>query len=393
LRELVAVREEAEKQFPKLAESANIPTTSSDYADSIADFDSLMRAFLGRSSRIDEGNQDDENAGSARPVDILWTALTEFLPSHGVAEADPALSAIKKKVGSLRERISKVRRSHAILESVHPGARWAWVQEVMNDCDPEIGSPGWHLKEGRHAITPYRHYWKLFQGRALDADDSAWLETFRIDATTNVQAVRAEFHSLLGSRASATWLLQRYAKRTRLLHRKELQKILRRPSVEKNEISLTVDAALFLFDQGIDVLTEQSRGQHRYDIIGRAVLVEAKIQSRRRSGLATVVDGLNQIAGYHAALRQEGTELDPVVLVFRVGGRQANLPPECRVGNLSVAIVYVDLGDSSESGSRTGGIDVVTRAMVESKVQAKVAARSGAKRARRGVRMLRRGGR
>ncbi len=74
-----------------------------------------------------------------------------------------------------------------------------------------------------------------------------------------------------------------------------------------------------------------------------------------------MVDGLKQIAGYHAALRQEGTDLDPVVLIFRISGRQANLPAECVVGNLSVAIVSVDLGNSSESGSKARGVEVVTR--------------------------------
>ncbi len=231
LRELVAVRKEAEKQFPTVAQSATVPATSDD-SDSLADFDSVMRSLLGGSGEVDEGDPGDENAGSARPVDILWTLLSEFLPDHGVAPTDPVLSTLKKKVESVRGGIRRVRHAHAVLERVHPAARWAWVQKVVDDCDLDaISSPEWSLTKALLALPPYKHYWNLLHGRALGTDDTLWLETFRPDAATNVQAIRAEFHRLLGNRASAAWLLHRYAQRTRLLRRKELQAILKRSSI------------------------------------------------------------------------------------------------------------------------------------------------------------------
>jgi hypothetical protein len=98
------------------------------------------------------------------------------------------------------------------------------------------------------------------------------------DLRIALHSVATDFQSRLGQQASTAWILERYARRCRRLRRSELTGMLAAlRATDKRELALTRDAAVFLFDQGFEVLTEQPAGTHRYDIIGEPLLVEAKI--------------------------------------------------------------------------------------------------------------------
>jgi len=294
------------------------------------------------------------------------------LPLRGIERADPRLKPFVRKVQGIRAQIVRIRRTYFLLERVHPAAHWACLRRVTEDSNPVVDSAAWTLGQGSVAVAPYKHYVRfIFSPRSLKTEDAAWLETFRADLVASVTAVQSEFASRLGSRASATWLLQRYANRCRWLRRRDLVEALRQVKGQRKEIYLTRDVALCLFDQGLDVVTEEARGQQRYDVIGTALLVEGKIQTAKRSALSAAAGGLKQLHQYYTALSNEGVELEPVLVLFRLGGSAADLPSECSIGNLKVSIAYVDLGDSSESGNRSGPPQVITPEMIASRIMSK----------------------
>jgi hypothetical protein len=360
---LRVVRHDAVAAFPVLVGSIQ-PTAPADRLFSLAKFDSLVGPWLDENVAIDEGNASDEHSGSAGPALILQVVLRDVLPRRGVSADDPELSSLKSRERDLRTQIIRLRRGQFLLERVHPAARWLWVKQVATESNPEVDSVAWHLTDPRVAIQPYKHYSHLLFGDgSVDSEDLLWLEGFRAEVVANTLAVQAEFQSLLGSRAGAAWLLRRYAKRSRCLRLKELRAGLKGARQEREEY-LTRDVAMFLFDQGLDVLTEQSRGQHRYDVLGRSLLVEGKVQSKGRSALKAVTEGLKQLHGYQTDLIHEGLQLDPVLVLFRVSGPVADLPPEFTIGNVSVSIVYVDLGQASESGSRASSPERVTEELI-----------------------------
>lgn len=172
-------------------------------------------------------------------------------------------------------------------------------------------------------------------------------------AKDRLRAVASDFHARLAGRATVAWVLKRYARRCRRLRLEEMVRLINDPKTKgKSELVLARDAAVFLFDQGFEVLIEQPMGSHRYDIIGEPLLVEAKIYDDNRPGLAAVADGLAQIHQYANDLADEGVHVEPVLLVFRLGGPRATAVPEYKIANLRVTIAHVDLGTSAESGSR-----------------------------------------
>jgi hypothetical protein len=339
---------------PSLAEHAFADTFSLSYVDS------LLSAFEDVPDPDSTEARDDELGGCVEPARALLAILQEVVPGLGVSPRDSTLRSFSKRVGAVRDLLLGIRRSFLLLHSVHPANKLRWLRDVAHGCNPERDSPDWILRSlsGEHQTSDIAGLRALqFDLRALDP---IWFETFRVEGIGNVVVVRSEIHARLGHRASAAWLLQRYAQRCRWLRRDELQKLTGGKAGRRQELNLTRDVALFLFDQGLEVLTEQGRGQQRYDIIGPSLLVEAKVQARRRSARSAVIAGLKQIHNYHTALSQEGIVPDPVLVVFRVSGPHADLPSEALIGNLTVPIVYVDLAPAPESGSRASPPEVVT---------------------------------
>jgi hypothetical protein len=352
-------RQGAQERFPVLAESADPASLPADDLYSLARFDVLVSRILENGGDVDEGDVSDPQAETGEVVEVLRTLLTEWLPSKGVARSDRNLVDLLSEIRAMHNEMTQVRRAQSLIEQVHPATRWNDLESIVADVNPSVDSKEWLLAHAAQ-IAPYRAYYRfLFEPRAVEPEDLAWLEAFKQQISADVRTVRADLETRLGTRASFAWLLDRYARRCRWLRLRELQAALK-GEIRDKERFLTRDAATFLFDAGFDVLTEQSLGQHRYDVIGKELIVEAKIYKEGRSSFKAVVEGLQQIHSYVTALSNEGLSLEPILLVFRIDGPVADLPREHTVGTLNVAIVQVDLGSSSESGSKARAPIVVT---------------------------------
>lgn len=367
--ELRSLRRDVASAFPRvIAEEQQRPEDHRPY--SLARFDAYMDGAGRKPNEIDE---EANHFGSARGAEILSVVLQRYVPDDR-PPGDP-LGEILAKVDNLKDRFLKIRSTHLVLRKVHPAVKWRTFVEVVSDCDPEIDSPAWILNRIDREVPPYRHYVRfLHEPNSLETEDYQWLEIFAAEVSNDAVTISSEFQSRLGGMASARWLLQRYARRCRWLRLDELREAVAGESREK-ELLLTRDAAVFLFDQGLNVLTEQSVGQHRYDVVGGSLLVEGKILSAKKSPLAVVADGLAQLQSYEVALKHEGLTLEPFLVLFRLGGRAADLPSEYMIGNLRVQIVLVDLSPASETGSKAKAAVLITAENIKSALVARMARR------------------
>ncbi len=280
--------------------------------------------------------------GAVRRLILLVQGDTHLARVAEQASADYLLE--RSSIGALGEKALR------LLDESHAGGFWHWLPEAANTT-PESSARFAAEKSGylRNLGLICRVLHDSAGVSNLEwVEVHHWAEGLRY----RLRAIASYFHAHLAHRAALGWVLQRYARRCRRLRLQELTALLRGlRATDKRELVLTRDAAVYIFDQGFEVLVEQSMGSHRYDIIGEPLLVEAKIYDGKRRGLAAVVEGLSQIHQYANDLADEGVHGDPVLLVFRLGGPRATPVPEYKIGNLRVTIAHVDLGESIDSGS------------------------------------------
>lgn len=349
--ELRAVRENAETLFPALCNrAANVSGVEAIY--SLSRFDNIVS----RPPDTDAGTDQSSFSSGLEPEDILMVLLTEQIPKLGTDPKDENLVGLVNAILSPYNDLRFARRALHLAKATHPATAWAFLVNVVSDSNPAPGTPAWLVDRGSDG-EPFRFYRKyLFEPHNVGTQDLAWLVGFREEVAAAVTTVRADFAARLGTKASLTWLVHRYAQRCRWLRLKELRRTLETWTREEERF-LARDAARFLFDQGFDVRIEESIGQQRYDIVGPTLIIEAKVYNGNKSGNMTIGQGLWQLHQYVTALGNEGRELEPILLVFRVGNRGLDIPAEHSIGNVRIAIVMVDLGDAPSKGSAP---DIVT---------------------------------
>lgn len=378
VRALRELRVEAQTAYPVLIESVNHPDSPTwEDTCSLTRFDALVQCIVESGPDIDdEGGTGASQGRSSEAAEILWSNIREWLPSKGIDSNDGPLTDILERLRPVRDEIKRLQRCRSLLDHVHPGAKWQWLQKVVTDSNPPVASEAWHSSKFSR-LEPYRTLFRLLYNReTLENEDLAWLEEFRHDAAANAAAVRSEFEMRLGTRASAAWVLQRYARRCRHLRHNELRGPRDQLSKKRQEreVFLTRDAAVFLFDQGFEVAIEQSDGQFRFDMRTPSLLVEAKVYSARRRPLDAVVSGLKQIHEYVTSLASEVPSPEPILILFRLDGPVASPLEDYTIGNLRVSLVWVNLGSSAGSGSRADPPDkAVTKEAIDARLNAQKA--------------------
>lgn len=317
-------------------------TDQTDGSKLVSGFDEFLEKGLKKLAQEDSFF----SSGKHKAAERLWTVLDH------VDEHEPQLDRWKEGCRASSMNLGRLRRARHVLDESSPGKRWLRLVDVPADANPPDGIKLW-LSEGGGWEPPVLGpiYKLVHRQRFLDEPECRRACEWLSDLRTSLHAVASDFQARLGQRASTAWILGRYARRCRRLRRNELTDMLAAlRASDKRELALTRDAAVFLFDQGFEVLTEQAMGTHRYDIIGEPLLVEAKVYGNKRPGLAAIVDGLAQIHQYANTLADEGVQADPVLLIFRLGGPRATPVAEYKIGNLRVTIAHVDLGTSADSG-------------------------------------------
>ena len=373
LRDLKAFHAKAQLAFPDLAGPASDGNPD---PFSLEEFSPRISAFLLDPDNIDEGDPADENAGCVHPANLLRIALSESLP--GVDPADPTLKGLLRDLDQKVDELRHARNESFVLKRVHAAERWAELVNVVEETNPGLDSSAWLLmKLDGSRFGRYRRL--ILDPTSINDDDRLWFASQRSNYAAAAEAIRADFQGRLGSRASMAWLVQRYAKRCRWLRLAEIREIAEKAGRDK-ERALVRDAASYLFDQGLEVLTELAIGQARYDVVGTALLIEGKVCSEDKTALRAVADGLTQLSGYAAALTGEGLALEPVLLVYRISGRPVRLPPEHTIQGLRVSLNYIDAAPATDSGSRGSVPSVVSSEAIDHELTRLVSAQSRSKK-------------
>jgi hypothetical protein len=353
LEDLRLLRNDLLRQFPLVAERPSAGAAEPDPLReefSLEAFDDhLKAAFSIREVTIDHGSEQHFEAPYRQFRHLL---IPPFRGSRRLG--DDEIGPYEEQLTALHRHAKSLRRDLHLQERGHPGARWKWIWTLAQGLNPAPFTSEDLLGEACGELPGYGPIYHFLSGDMVDESDRVWLVGFRERLADNVRVVTSDFEARLGTRASAAWVLHRYARRSRRLNLRAMRQLVESKGAKRRkEQQLAEHAALFMFDQGFEVVTEQSLGQHRYDIVGEALLIEAKVYGDKdASGVKVIVDGLKQVHQYAVAFRNEGLEVEPVLLIFRVGGRLLPTLDEYKVSGMAVAIVHVDIGSAESSGRR-----------------------------------------
>jgi hypothetical protein len=159
----------------------------------------------------------------------------------------------------------------------------------------------------------------------------------------------------VGGVRSRRALIDRYVARCERYGRERLRDLAQR-NTGKAEALLRDDLALYLFDNGLDPLTETALITTRSDLLelsASPVLVEAK---QYTSGAKTTLTGLVQ--GAYRQTVDTASELGPrraaeaFIVVYRRGGSRLALPQDpVRLGETNYFFRLVDLAEANQTGS------------------------------------------
>lgn len=143
----------------------------------------------------------------------------------------------------------------------------------------------------------------------------------------------------------------------------------------EGELGLTRHLALFLFDQGLPVVTRLRLGVHEFDVADLAsgtILVEAKTYSgsQTRSRVkADVIQGVSQVHSYLNSFEAATGIREAYLVVIRRGGALLDMPDRINTPRFSIFPVVIDVGKASDSGRRQPKPLVITAEQIESAFQ------------------------
>jgi hypothetical protein len=125
--------------------------------------------------------------------------------------------------------------------------------------------------------------------------------------------------------------------------------------IRNREEKLTIHFAKFLFDNGISTNYKLKRGQHEIDIFNpnskNPIAIEVKVYKDSKSK-KYLIDGLYQLHAYLNNLSSQWNINDGYFIIFRLGGPIYEFPDKIQINKFTLNIILIDVGESSESGSK-----------------------------------------
>jgi hypothetical protein len=168
----------------------------------------------------------------------------------------------------------------------------------------------------------------------------------------------------IGTTRSLIALFNRFRTRCQFHDRERLRELAKHPPASvagrarrnrrtRTEQTLTEELARYLFDQGLNPLTEVPTAGLRPDVLDPGYLyVEAK-QYGSGNPRAYLIKGVRQVHETMGRLRGSRYQVhEAFYVVFRLGGRHFSLPDRISFGEWTLYPVFIDLAPAFESGSR-----------------------------------------
>jgi hypothetical protein len=159
----------------------------------------------------------------------------------------------------------------------------------------------------------------------------------------------------VGTARSLRRLLDRFRLRCERHDRARLNKLAEEAAPDKKERVLTDELARWLFDQGLNPLSEATIADLRPDLLDphADLYVEAKQYEKRGGIRKAVLGGMKQV--YVTAARVRGGNIDlteAFLVVFRRGGPTVDLPRQLHANGITTFLMAIDIVPASETGSR-----------------------------------------
>lgn len=135
------------------------------------------------------------------------------------------------------------------------------------------------------------------------------------------------------------------------------ERLLEIASGARAEAKLTAELALYLFDHGLNPLTDVNFGPLRPDLLtsshGSVPTLYVEAKQYEADGRRVVVEAMRQVWDTAGLMTAEPYEVhEAFLVVFRRGGPRLELPDVVRGPRLTVYPILIDIGNPSERGSR-----------------------------------------
>lgn len=170
------------------------------------------------------------------------------------------------------------------------------------------------------------------------------------EVRNDLRLLYTELRVRLGLCRSRQVIVGQFTTRCTWYDAERLREICKKDS-KRAERLLTLEFGRFLFDHGLVAVLNPEIGEHKPDLLGDLLYVEAK-QYSDGSPKSLISAAARQVWSTWQRLR-EATKIDEAfLLVFRVGGRLVTMPTVVEHRGLRLFPVLVDIAPPAQSGSR-----------------------------------------
>jgi hypothetical protein len=323
-----------------------------DYDASFAHFNSLVAKVPDRVAL--DPSPGDEDIFVPRLLRIIqgkWQAVAKIAKS-------PELFALGSEEGAIAAEHQHAFQAFLLIKRSDAGAAAARLRAVVDRINPTPGITDedrmmWNLRVGMNDILSRLYGRSASSSRddreALEREIAAQAAQMLSDA----ESVHVELRRRLYTTRSRRALLERFKIRCESYDRDRLRALAE--VAGKPETPLTLEAARFLFDNGLTPLIDASSGGLKPDLLDTRTPWTFYLESKQYGDAAgarkAVRGGAKQV--WDTALHLKSLGVTEVFwLVFRRGGPLCLVPEELRAEGLVVFPILIDIAPTAESGSR-----------------------------------------
>lgn len=376
---VVAVLKQLRQRFAELVPEVD-DTSKQCSLERIPNYDPWAGSFAAFDRVLE--SQPTQNVLAARPEGADRTLAAQLI-SILIKKLDQTQHA---RQGNLGDEVEQLRaeiheQNNAQIErwrdyrdavATAPGADLIYLERLLRNLGSNRFVSPTELEERSLSMTGRRYVSPASLESALSGEESSKESRRRIEhfEETVHRALASLHHGLrlrVGTVRSRLVVFERFKTRCEMHDRERLLVLAKtrpgeastaklsskHPPRTKPEQRLTEELARYLFDNGLNPLTEVPIGNARADVLsGDRLYVEAK-QYVKGNPAQYVLKGVSQTAHMVERLSSTNLRLDEAFLVvFRRGGKRLVMQTPVSIGTWMLHCLVVDLGEASESGNR-----------------------------------------